>query len=69
MRSFEILNCRVVGARQSFQIFIQNTWFFESNRALSKCSYGILHYLISISNYDIKSVHENTILFQRRAPL
>ena len=43
----KILNCRVVGARQSFQIFRQNTWFLE-NRALSKFLYGILHYLISI---------------------
>ena len=26
----------VVGARQSFQIFRQKTWFLENNRALSK---------------------------------
>ena len=44
----KILNCRVVVARQSFQIFRQNTWFLEKNRALSKFLYGILHYLISI---------------------
>ena len=44
----KILNCRVVGARQSFQIFRQNTWFLENNRALSKFLYGILHYVISI---------------------
>ena len=37
----------VVGARQSFQIFKQNTWFFENNRALSKILYGILRYFIS----------------------
>ena len=42
------LNCRVVGARQSFQIFRQNTWFLENNRALSKFLYGILHYFIRI---------------------
>ena len=44
----KILNCRVVGARQSFQIFRQNTWFLENNRALPKFLYGNLHYLISI---------------------
>ena len=44
----EILNCRIVGARQSFQIFRQNTWFLKKNRALSKFLYGILFYLISI---------------------
>ena len=42
-----ILNCRVVGARQSFQILRQNTWFLKNNRALSKFLYGILHHLIS----------------------
>ena len=44
----KILNCRVVGDRQSFQIFRQNTWFLENKRALSKFLYGILHYAISI---------------------
>ena len=44
----KILNCRAAGARQSFQIFRQNTWFLENNRALSKLLYGISHYLISI---------------------
>ena len=38
----------IVGARQSFQIFSQNTWFLKNNRALSNTLYGILHYLISI---------------------
>ena len=46
--SKKILNCRIVGARQSFQVFRQNTWFLENNRAFSKFWYGILHYLISI---------------------
>ena len=49
--SKNILNCRVVGARQSFQIFRQNFLennFVENNRALSKFLYGILYYLISI---------------------
>ena len=44
----KILNCRVLGARQNSQIFRQNTWFVENNRALSKLLYGILHYLTSI---------------------
>ena len=44
----KILNYWVVGARQSFQIFKQNTWFLENNKALPKFLYGILHYLISI---------------------
>ena len=39
----------VVGARQSFQIFRQNTWFLENNRALSKFLFGTLNYLISIN--------------------
>ena len=38
----------VVGARRSFQIFRQNTWFLENIRALSKFLYGNLHYLISV---------------------
>ena len=45
----KILNCRVVGDRQSFQIFRQNTWFLENKRALSKFLDGILHYVISIT--------------------
>ena len=32
----KILNSMVVGARQSFHFFKQNTWFLENNRALSK---------------------------------
>ena len=44
----KVLNCRIVRARQSFQIFRQNTWFLENNRALSKFLYDILHYLINI---------------------
>ena len=38
----------VVGARQKFQFIRQNAWFLESNRALLKFLYGILHYLIII---------------------
>ena len=43
----KILNCGVVGARQSFRIFRQNTLFLENNIAFSKFLYEILHYLIS----------------------
>ena len=39
----------VVGARQTFQFFRENTWFLENNKALSKVLYGILHCLISIT--------------------
>ena len=41
------LDSMVAGARQSFQIFRQNTWFLKYNRAFSKVLYWILHYLIS----------------------
>ena len=44
----EILNSRVIGARQSFQFFTQNTWFLDNNRALSQFLYRTLHYLTSI---------------------
>ena len=44
----KILNCRVVEARQSFQVFRQNTLFLKNNRALPKFLFDILHYLISI---------------------
>ena len=37
----KILNSRVVGARQSFQIFKQNTWFFGNNGILPKFFCGI----------------------------
>ena len=44
----KILNCTVVGARQSFQFFRQITLFLGNKRALPKCKYCILHHLISI---------------------
>ena len=44
----EIFNPVVVGTRQSFQFFRQNTWYLENNRDLSKFLYGVSHYLISI---------------------
>ena len=46
--SAKILNCTVVGARQSFQFFWQITWFLRNTKALSKFKYWILHHLISI---------------------
>ena len=39
------------GPRQNFQVFRQNTWFLENNRALSKTMYENLHYLISITKF------------------
>ena len=32
----KILNCTLVGARQSFQFFRQTTWFLKNKRALPK---------------------------------
>ena len=37
-----------VGAHQSFQFFIQITWFLGNKTALFKFKYWILHNLISI---------------------
>ena len=54
----KILNCRVVGAHKSFQIFRKNTRFLENNKALSKFLRGILHYIISTIKIKIKSVHK-----------
>ena len=54
----KVLNFMVVGARQSFQLFRQITWFLGNARALSKFKYRILHLLISIiklkNNYFVK---------------
>ena len=57
------MNCRVGGARQSFQIFRQNTWFLEISRALSDFFNGISHYLISI----IKLQKNQSIKKQRKS--
>ena len=35
-----ILNCTVVGARQSFQFFKQKTWFLGNNRPLLNSGSG-----------------------------
>ena len=51
----------VVGARQCIQFFRQNTWFLENNGALSKFSYGIFLYLISISKLPKKSQSLNEL--------
>ena len=62
----KILNCRIVGAWQSFQIFRQNNWFLKNNRVLSKFLHRILHDLISIINFIIiKSVHKKTISVEK----
>ena len=53
----------VVGAHQNFQLFIQNVWFLENNRALPKVLCEILHYLISIIKlYKTQSIKPNFIL-------
>ena len=59
----------VVGARQSFQIFRQNTWFLEKNTALSNFLYGILHYLISITRLNKNQVIKFNFTSTTRATL
>ena len=59
----------VVGARQSFQIFRQNTWFLGKNRALSNFLYGILHYLISITRLKKNQVIKFNFISTTRAIL
>ena len=59
----KLFNLMVVGARQSFHFFLQNTWFVENNRALTTFWYGILHYLIGIINLkQNQSIKPNFIL-------
>ena len=55
----------VVGARQSFQFFRQNTWFLENDRVLPKFLYGILHYLILPNYKKNQSIKANFILATR----
>ena len=62
----KLLKSMVVGARQSFQFYRQNTWFLENNRALSKFLYGTLPYLISITKlYKNQSIKPNFMLTTR----
>ena len=58
---------KIVGARQSFQIFIQNTWFLENNRALSKFFYWDFA-LINIIKLQQNQSTKKTILCQPRKP-
>ena len=46
-----IFNSMIVGHRQIFEFFRQNTWFLEINGALSKFLNTVLHYLISITKF------------------
>ena len=57
----------VVGARQNFRFFRENTWFLENNRTLSKVRCGILHYLISIIKLLKKKTVYKTQFFIRHA--
>ena len=59
----------VVVARQIFQIFRQNTWFLENNRALSKFLYGILHYLIGIIKFKQNHSIKNNFILTTQATL
>ena len=54
----------VFGARQSFQLFREITWFLGNKRALFKLKYWILHHsIIKLQNY--LSVKPNFILATR----
>ena len=57
----KILNSRVVGFRQNFQIFRHNTWFLVNNRALSNFLWD---FALPNKYYQIiiKSVHKKIIL-------
>ena len=57
---------KIVGARQSFQIFIQNTWFLENNRALSKFFYW--DFALIIIKLQQNQSTKKTILCQPRKP-
>ena len=57
----------VVGARQSFQFFTQNSCFLENNKTLSKFLYGILHYLIN--QYLKKSIHKTQLCINHASHL
>ena len=60
----------VVRARQSFQIFRQNTWFLKNNRALPEVLYEILHYLISITKlYEKNQPLKPNFILTTRATL
>ena len=44
-----------------YSVFRQNTWFLENNGVLSKFSYGIFLYLISINKLPKKSQSLNEL--------
>ena len=47
----KILNCRIVGACQSFQIFRQNTWFLENNELCLNFCVAFCITWLALSNY------------------
>ena len=59
----------VVGARQSVQLFRQNIWLLESNRALSKFLYGVSHYIISIVKLEQDQFIKPQFILTTRATL
>ena len=59
----------VVGARQSVQLFRQNIWLLESNRALSKFLYGVSHYIISIVKLEQDQFIKPKFILTTRATL
>ena len=59
----------VVGARQNFRFFRENTWFLENNRTLSNVRCGILHYLISIIKLFKKTVYKTQFYIRHASHL
>ena len=59
----------VVEARQSVQLFRQNIWLLESNRALSKFLYGVSHYIISIVKLEQDQFIKPKFILTTRATL
>ena len=59
----------VVGARQNFQFFRQNARFHKNIRALPIFLHGILHYLISITKLQKKSVHKTQLYISHASHL
>ena len=60
---------KIVGARQSFQIFIQNTWFLENNRALSKFFYWDFALINIIKLQQNQSTKKNNFMSTTQATL
>ena len=65
----KILNCTVVGARQSFQFFREIIWFLGNKLPFPKFKYWILQYLISIIKLQNYSPVKPNFMLTTRATL